>query len=85
MNYFSTIPGVRGVPLSYVVRENEAPDHETDFGNDFTASSIACAPFERLFIQSRCQESTSIIDELPSGRVGRAVDKRPHTSCQRKT
>ena len=38
------IPGVRGVPLSYVVRENEAPDHETDFGNDFTTRSIACAP-----------------------------------------
>ena len=44
VNYLSTIPGVRGVPLSYVVRENEAPGHETDFGNDFTARSIACAP-----------------------------------------
>ena len=44
VNYLSTIPGVRGVPLSYVVRENETPDHETDFGNDFTARSIACAP-----------------------------------------
>ena len=44
VNYLSTIPGARGVPLSYVVRENESPDHETDFGNDFTARSIACAP-----------------------------------------
>ena len=44
MNYLSTIPGVRGVPLSYVVRENDAPDHEMDFGNNFTAHSIACAP-----------------------------------------
>ena len=44
VNYLSTIPGVRGVPLSYVVRENEAQDHETDFGNDFTARSIAGAP-----------------------------------------
>ena len=44
VNYLSTIPGVRGVPLSYIVRENEAPDHEMDFGNDFTARSIACAP-----------------------------------------
>ena len=44
VNYLSTIPGVRGVPLSYVVRENEAPGHETDIGNDFTARSIACAP-----------------------------------------
>ena len=46
MNYLSTIPGVRGVPLSYVVRENDAPDHEMDFGNDFTACSIACAPLD---------------------------------------
>ena len=44
VNYLSTIPGVRGVPLSYVVRENDTPDHETDFGNDFTARLIACAP-----------------------------------------
>ena len=44
MNFLSTIPGVRGAPLLYVVRENDAPDHETDFGNDFTARSIACAP-----------------------------------------
>ena len=44
MNYLSMIPGVRGVPLLYVVRENDAPHHETDFGNDFTARSIACAP-----------------------------------------
>ena len=44
VNYLSTIPGVRGVPLSYIVRENEPPNHETDFGNDFTACSIACAP-----------------------------------------
>ena len=34
VNYISTIPGVWGVPLLYVVRENAAPDHETDFGND---------------------------------------------------
>ena len=44
VNYLSTIPSVRGVPLFYVVRENDAPDHEMDFGNDFTACSIACAP-----------------------------------------
>ena len=44
--YLSTIPGVRGVPLLYVVRENAAPDHEPDFGNDFVACSIACVPLD---------------------------------------
>ena len=46
VNYLSMIPGVRGVPLSYVVRENAAPDHEPDFGNDFVAHSIACMPLD---------------------------------------
>ena len=44
VNYLSTIPGVKGIPLSYVVRANEAPDHETNFEGDFVAHSIACAP-----------------------------------------
>ena len=46
VNYLSMIPSVRGVPLSYVIRENAAPDHETDFGNDFIACSIACVPLD---------------------------------------
>ena len=44
INYLSTIPSVKGIPLSYVVRANEDLDHETDFEGDFVASSIACAP-----------------------------------------
>ena len=44
VNYLSTIHGVKGIPLSYVVRANEDPDHKTDFEGDFVARSIACAP-----------------------------------------
>ena len=32
------------MPLSYVVRDNEAPDHAHDFAGDFTEEIIACAP-----------------------------------------
>ena len=46
VNYLSTIPGVEGVPLSYVVRANDAPDHQTDFGDDFISRSVACAPLQ---------------------------------------
>ena len=46
VNYLSTIPGVRGVPLLYGVRENDAPNHEMDLGNDFTTRLIACAPLD---------------------------------------
>ena len=44
VNYLSTIPGVYGVPLSYVVRENQTPDHTRDFEGDFTEEIIVCAP-----------------------------------------
>ena len=44
VNYLSTIPGVYGVPLSYIVRDNEARDHMPDFADDFTEEIIACAP-----------------------------------------
>ena len=46
VNYLSTIPRVEGVPLSYVVRANDAPDNQTDFGNDFISRSVACAPLQ---------------------------------------
>ena len=44
INYVSTIPGSYHVPLSYVVRENDDPAHDRDFGEDFQAEMIACAP-----------------------------------------
>ena len=44
VNYLSTTPVVYGVLLSYVVRENQAPDQTRDFEGDFTEEIIACAP-----------------------------------------
>ena len=46
VNYLSTKPRVYGVPLSYVVRENEDPDHACDFVGDFMEEIIACAPLD---------------------------------------
>ena len=46
VNYLSTIPGVYGVPLSYIVQENLAPDHMHDFEGDSTEEIIACAPLD---------------------------------------
>ena len=46
VNYLSTIPGVYVVLLSYVVRNNEAPDHACDFAGDFMEDIIACAPLD---------------------------------------
>ena len=42
-NYLSTIPGVYDIPLSYVICENDDPQHDQDFGEDFTQEMISCA------------------------------------------
>ena len=42
VNYLSTIPGSYHMPLSYVVQEQEDPDHNRDFGDDFVSEMIAC-------------------------------------------
>ena len=43
LNYLSTILGVAGIPLSYVPRDNEAPDRIGPFA-DFIEQTIAQAP-----------------------------------------
>ena len=45
INYLSTIPGVNGVPLSYVVREKEQPEPDAEYGS-FNEQAIACAPLQ---------------------------------------
>ena len=42
-NYLSSGFGVDGVPLNYVIRINDAPDHTTVF-QDFTDKCVACSP-----------------------------------------
>ena len=43
VNYLSTTPGVNGIPLSYVVREDETPPVGSEYGS-FNERAIACAP-----------------------------------------
>jgi hypothetical protein len=43
VNYLSTILGVSGVPLSYVVRDKEIPDGTVEYSS-FNEQAIACAP-----------------------------------------
>ena len=44
VNYLSTIPGSYHVPLLYIIQEQEDPDHNHDFGDDFVSEMIASAP-----------------------------------------
>jgi hypothetical protein len=43
MNYAQCQLGANGIPLSYVIRENEDPDNNGDHP-DFVNKTIACAP-----------------------------------------
>ena len=52
VNYLSTIPGSNHVPLSYVVREQEDPDHDRDFGDNFVSEMIACAPLHGAHLRA---------------------------------
>ena len=61
VNYLSTIPGVYGVPLPYVVRENQAPDHMCDFDGDFTEEIIACAPLDGPKFQADARKVHQLI------------------------
>ena len=45
------IPGVNGMPLSYAVRAQAAPDHTADFQDTFIAETIACAPISGAHFQ----------------------------------
>ena len=45
INYTRCHIGVNGIPLSYVIRENDEPDHDTDY-TDFVSRTVACAPLD---------------------------------------
>ena len=44
-NYLSVIMGINGVPLSYVIRENDLPNRQGPHA-DFVDETIACTPLE---------------------------------------
>ena len=50
------IPGSYHVSLLYIVREQEDPDHDCDFGDDFVSEMIAYAPLHSAHFRadSRC-------------------------------
>ena len=74
VNYLSTLHGVSGVPLSYVVRAKEIPDPRTNYQN-FNERAIACAPLSgptyqansrkvHQLLKSFLQSETIIIIEI---------------------
>lgn len=50
-NYLSTIPGVDGVPLSYVIRVKETPDPNATF-TSFVEETVAKAPLRGTYFEA---------------------------------
>jgi hypothetical protein len=60
VNYLSTIPGVNGVPLSYVVRDSEDPDLTGTF-ESFNERAIACSPLTGAVFQADARKVHQLI------------------------
>ena len=67
VNYLSTIQGSLGVPLSYVVRENDEPIPE---GHDnFIEKCVACAPLEGPIFEADSRRFHQVISANVQGEV----------------
>jgi hypothetical protein len=60
VNYLSTIPGVSGVPLSYIVREKETPELGVEY-DSFNEQAVACAPLVGPTFQADARKVQQLI------------------------
>ena len=66
-NMFSSIPGVRGVPLIYVIRDNENP--EPDGHDTFVQKCIACAPLNGPHFEADARRVHQLITSFVQGET----------------
>ncbi|KAI2498373.1 hypothetical protein MHU86_16126 [Fragilaria crotonensis] len=62
-NYLSTIPGVNGIPLWYVIWENETPDRTMEYPS-VNERAIACAPLSGPNFQPDARRVHQLLQEL---------------------
>ena len=65
-NYLSTLMGMNGIPLSYVIRDNDAPDRIGPH-TSFTEECISCAPLTGVAYES---DRSSVHQSLVSFTTG---------------
>lgn len=65
-NYTRCSIGSNGIPLNYVIRENDAPDHTT-IHPDFVTETIACAPLNGEYYDA---DKLSVFNMLVSFTTG---------------
>jgi len=64
-NMLSTIPGVSGIPLSYIIRDNDEPIREGH--QTFTQECIACAPLDGVAFESDARQVHHLVTASVQG------------------
>jgi hypothetical protein len=80
VNYLSTIPGVTGVPLSYVIREHETPTPGEDYGS-FNERCISCAPLVGNVFQADARKVHQLVKSFLQAETAEQW-VRPHLKAQ---
>ena len=85
VNYLSMIPGSYHAPLSYVVREQEDPDHDRDFGDDFVSEMIACAPLHGAHFRANSRHVHQLLKNFLVAEMAEQWIKNlePHADSRR--
>jgi hypothetical protein len=60
VNYLSTIPGVNGVPLSYIIHDAEVPAPDAVY-ESFNEQAIACSPLTGAVFQAEARKVHQLI------------------------
>jgi hypothetical protein len=68
-NYLSTMQGVSGIPLSYIIREQEAPDYSNEADDDFEQLTIDCAPLIGLVFKTDTRKVHQLIHALVQSEI----------------
>ena len=66
-NYTRSHIGVNGIPLSYIIRENDAPDVDGEY-NDFVSKTIACAPLTGEYFTADSMTVFNMIVSFTTGQ-----------------
>ena len=83
-NLLNCIMGVSGVPLSYVIRDDENPDHDGDHPN-FINEKIACAPLGGEYYRADSLAVHNLIISYTTGQPSGdwIKDVIRHSNCRR--
>jgi hypothetical protein len=82
MIFLRSIPGRNGVPLSYIVRDNDNPIVPLPFNQDFLDDYIQCAPLNGIAFVIDAQEVHMYLTNFMAGNSTAESKMLPHSLAQ---